>query len=667
MLRFRSFQDSLCRISDLKRRHNDKVIIPSHMAWDACIKLIQLQQNWLDFFMSNVQGSYHGVAAVMYSGRSFKKGFITANTLVDASWPRSSAELRDILVEVMTLHPIKEFDKIIQLNDRLSHILEAQREAYANTTTGYDETQYKRDYSFVNFFNNYMEFVVLANYLYPFTDLMHRFHLELEILTTKHVFAESRHSAVSSTPVNSDTTDESIYLHLFFEFLQRDLRPKVKQVAKDFKLLAARQIYKAKKMDYSGVGTDAGHLAIVEHELTIPLETQFTPNERAVVSMLLENYLYYAFGYKNVNYIEFGKYLRNDHMLVVYPNHLLYLDEIEVHLSKFYQQYARIDPSYLSKQNRLDSLFVSFNHEGYRKEFRSLFENWYQTTEISGSHRALLPSFIKTTEDLEISLSLPVYRNNSFNMKPFGVLLKKYNRGLQMTREAFYEFASLMLEYDIHPRPLKTPGEYRLSDFLTEAPKPKKIVPKRSAKKKSKNKKVASDREDSPSSSNVETLPTTAEQDQVEELEDASNPQDTKSIPENVRKDRSSERQPTVPKEKPRTLCESVDTFKTSQQFKLSDFEIDSKDLRVLCIIYGEGKGIVKWNSFTKLLGTLGFRMDRDRAGSRVGFVLEKMKNIPLVVHQPHPVNVMSRLMLKVATKKLEEIGIIPQKFRVSK
>ncbi len=58
---------STARFSSLDASMDVNPIIPSLLAWDICLKFVQYKDTWLDFFITDLRHSVHGLATVMYS------------------------------------------------------------------------------------------------------------------------------------------------------------------------------------------------------------------------------------------------------------------------------------------------------------------------------------------------------------------------------------------------------------------------------------------------------------------------------------------------------------------------------------------------------------------------------------------------------------------------
>ena len=581
---------------------------------------------------------------------------------------RSSAELHGLLVELMSLHPIREFKQIMDLNDKMRLILEKQREVYENTNlTSFDEQIYKKDFSFVSFFNNYMEYVTLANYMYPFTHLAYRFILELEILTSKHVYAEKTNKAAGNVKNANHICDESIYVSLIIEHCSRSNKPEIKAVHRNYKLFTLGYLHRQRRMDYSGMGATSVDIGTMQKQMKESMTVQLSPTEEKQVVEWIDKYLLYHYSYKKAHYGDLLTFFNNDLAALVYPAHIIYQDLLQPYLIKAYKEHIRIDPSFRSKSHLASPIYI--NHESYRKNFRTDFIEWfrYHPLPIQGDEKP--PLFLQSIEDVQTSLLVPIYFNGTFDAM-FGPYFFSLWGAKHISRQEFYEIVSSKLYYTITPRVLE-----REDDDDTVKTKPARSTPKSKKKEKKKKEteqaKVAANLEEP--SDEINEVPESHGSESTSTNSEPAAPKESPIAPTESKKKKERIAQKLVPEPnspkvyRPKSTCESLDSYKSSQAFTHTDFELYGGDMKTLCIVYGEGKGIVKWQSFTRLLSELGFRMEKDRAGSRVGFVLDKMKNIPLVVHQPHPVNVMSRLMLKVAMKKLEEIGIVPQKFRVAK
>ena len=102
---------------------------------------------------------------------------------MDAQKLNSTLALEELLFRLVSLHPLKEFDQIIQLNNEMHSVLEHHRHLFESSNQTRSASSFDEKYSSI--FTAYTDSVILATYMYPLTSLMDRFLLGIEFMAAK--------------------------------------------------------------------------------------------------------------------------------------------------------------------------------------------------------------------------------------------------------------------------------------------------------------------------------------------------------------------------------------------------------------------------------------------------------------------------------------------------
>ena len=560
---------------------------------------------------------------------------------------RSSVELRDLLVTLLKLHPIKDLQRIIELNDEMKALLDRQRQEFHSSNKSLDEADQRRNNGFIAFFNSYMEYAVLTNYMYPFLNMIQRFAIELKVITTDHVFHQKTKVAPAQ---NIDFTEDKLYFHLMMEYVHRDEHDLYQIVNADLKYYVIKELYRQKKLSFKDFPADPFHLETIKNVIKSDLWIQLSTEETDMLQGLISEYLDYHFSFKRVNFTEIVHHMNSKPVIEMYPYHEPLCGLLQDKLFEAYGNCVNINPTYSPK-----TPFISFSH----RQYLSFKDEYYRFSHSEITMPEVLmqvPPFMKTYEDIRVTFLTPLYRNGSIDGEvPMKLTLRNSSIA---SREELYGFISGRVGYEIRPLPIMPKKAPRRTHQTVGRKKNKKKI----------------QRNQQSSSTSPESEPSTETSGDLDEEVEVDNPvpKSEKVEPVSAISSPSPASLP-VQKSSPkkadairtRNLCESLESFKSSQIFTFASFRISFKSMKTLCLLNNEARGTIKWPAFVHLMTELGFRMDKDRAGSRVGFISETKRVAPLIVHQPHPGQVVSRLMRKVSVKKLSEHGIIPDKFKL--
>ena len=673
------------------------------LAASVFVNVNKFQYAWVRDFVSTTAAAFNELVASLYSIKGYQA--------------KSSGELQELISKLMGMHPVQDFKEIIALHDSLDSILEKQRQEfsrlYNNSSPDFIQKQQRVDMGIVSLFNGYLERVYLANYMYPFLDHLNRYAFESEFLATEHLLTTtfvrknpnfapasmSNHELIVEVLNNYLLRGESMNLHnrIFSLFLQR----------------IAQEVRKRNLLDFSHI--PVSELSKIQEYFKDPIKLteEAVARIRDVILPMVE----YAHNFGKVSFKSFlalqlesgGDHGQWKPLMQILGNNMG--DKFRSIVQDF-----TVFPQRLSKLTDRTKPLITLNREKYRESFKTKLFEWIDYGKlVRAEHLPPIPPFMTTPADVYVFLELPYTIHDNLT-HPFQDLFTLRNRydltgrkliasleviDLELTRSDYYRLVSEIMNKTIVPkvRPNLFAGERDEKDWLKgyEKKQAKKITTRR---KKSSRSAHSSSYSSSYSGSTSSYLEGSEEffEESVDGLsssleEPGMFPQATESremeedvpillhsppdsigprIPKPAKKKESQKsvtsssrsNTPFIHLKRPQTTCDLIQSYKSSQVFKSGSFSLATEDLGTLCGIFRYTKGQVKWRHFTNVLSALGFKMSKDRAGSRIGF-LHPAVSYPLIVHQPHPSNDMSRLMLKVSIRTFERMGIDPNWFVV--